>query len=102
MPQQLTLLGVFVSCPRDLAAELTVLETVIKDLNPQPRDACSVELRLITSGNFVVPALGRDPQSIINTRVADQYDIYIGMLGARFGTQTPRAGSGTEEEFIRA
>ena len=99
MPQQITLLNVFVSCPQDLAAELGILDNVIKELNPRLRDSHSVELRLITHGNSVVPAIGCDPQDVINSQVADHYDIYIGILGHRFGTQTPRAGSGTEEEF---
>jgi hypothetical protein len=34
--------------------------------------------------------------------VEGEYDIYVGMIGPRFGTQTPRLGSGTEEEFERA
>jgi len=102
MPQKVTMLGVFASCPKDLSAELNVLEKVIEELNPRLRDAYSVELRLITSGNFVVPGIGSDPQSIVNNQISDQYDIYLGMLGPRFGVQTPRAGSGTEEEFRRA
>src|SRR5438874_10898122 len=54
MPQKVTMLGVFASCPKDLSAELNVLEKVIEELNPRLRDAYSVELRLITSGNLVV------------------------------------------------
>jgi hypothetical protein len=102
MPRQVTMLGVFASCPQDLSAELKVLDTVIQELNPSLRDAYSVELRLITSGNFVVPGIGPDPQAVVNNQVADEYDIYIGMFGSQFGTPTPRAGSGTEEEFRRA
>ena len=102
MPRNITILGVFASCPRDLAAELSVLAQVIEELNPKLRDAFSVELRLITSGNFIVPGIGLDPQSVINSQVAGEYDIYLGMLGPRFGTPTPRAGSGTEEEFRKA
>jgi len=102
MPQRITMLGVFASCPSDLSAELNVLGQVIEELNPKLRDAYSVELRLITSGNFVVPGIGTDPQSIINSQMFDRYDIYLGLLGPRFGAQTPRAGSGTEEEFQRA
>ena len=32
----------------------------------------------------------------------EDYDIFLGVMWARFGTATPRAGSGTEEEFERA
>jgi len=50
----------------------------------------------------LVPGVGPDAQAVINNQVGEDYDIYIGILGHRFGTQTPRAGSGTEEEFERA
>lgn len=35
---------------------------------------------------------------MINEQIYD-YDIFLGILGSRFGTKTPYAGSGTEEEF---
>ena len=53
---------------------------MIEDLNPKLRDAYSVELRLITAENFVVPSIGLDPQSVVNSQVADEYDIYLGIL----------------------
>jgi hypothetical protein len=34
-------------------------------------------------------------------QIGDKYDIFIGMLSTKFGSRTPRAGSGTEEEFNR-
>lgn len=102
MPRQITLLNVFVSCPQELAAERSIVESVVAELNPKLRDSFGLELRVITWANFVVPGVGPDPQTVINSQIGENYDIYIGMLGARFGTRTPRAGSGTEEEFTRA
>lgn len=34
--------------------------------------------------------------------MGDNYDIFLGLLWKKFGTPTEKAGSGTEEEFIRA
>jgi len=51
MPQKVTLLRVFASCPNDLLAELNVLERVIQELNPRLRDAYEVEFRILTAGN---------------------------------------------------
>ncbi|MYD31374.1 MAG: DUF4062 domain-containing protein, partial [Nitrospira sp. SB0661_bin_20] len=48
------------------------------------------------------PGFGKDPQDVINKQISDAYDIFIGIMWTRFGTPTPRAGSGTEEEFLRA
>src|SRR5207248_5349901 len=102
MPQAITLLSILGSCPSDLGAELTVLQSVVEELNPKLRDAYSVQLRLMTAVNSVVPGIGTDPQAVVSSQIGEQYDIYIGLLGTRFGTKTPRAGSGTEEEFREA
>ena len=48
------------------------------------------------------PGVNADPQAEINRQIGFGYDIYVGLLGSRFGTPTPRSGSGTEEEFERA
>jgi len=61
-----------------------------------------ITLRLIGWPDTVRPGVGVDPQNVINQQVRDQYDIYVGVWGSRFGQSTPRAGSGTEEEFRQA
>ena len=61
-----------------------------------------VTLRLLAWPDSFRPGLGGDPQLVVNGQVSDEYDIYIGILGSRFGHPTPRAGSGTEEEFDEA
>jgi hypothetical protein len=38
---------------------------------------------------------------VINQQLGDRHDILLGIMGARFGTPTGRASSGTEEEFDR-
>lgn len=45
--------------------------------------------------------MSSDPQSAINEQLPS-YDIYIGIIGSRFGSPTPRSGSGTQEEFEEA
>jgi|GEM_PF-4098564 len=47
----------------------------------------------------MVPAVGIDAQAVINSQIPDDYDVYMGMLWRKFGSETPRALSGTEEEF---
>jgi hypothetical protein len=46
------------------------------------------------------PAAGR-PQGVVNAQLGP-CDVFVGLLWGRFGTPTGRAGSGTEEEFLRA
>ena len=47
------------------------------------------------------PGFGTDPQGVVNEEIGDDYEIFIGPLWSRFGTPTPRAFSGTQEEFER-
>lgn len=49
----------------------------------------------------IMPGFGSDPQAVINEQINDDFDIFVGLLKGKFGTPTPRAGSGTEEEFRR-
>ena len=46
------------------------------------------------------PAFGEDGQSVINEQLRpDEADFFVGIFWSRFGIPTPRAESGTEEEF---
>ena len=45
---------------------------------------------------------GSDGQEVINTEVGNDYDLLIALFWARLGSATPRAASGTVEEYERA
>jgi hypothetical protein len=62
----------------------------------------SVTLRVIGWPDDGRPGVNTDSQAEITHQFGDAFDIYVGILGTRFGTPTPRAGSGTEEEFENA
>lgn len=49
-----------------------------------------------------VPGVGKTAQDVVNKTAFNDYDIYVGIMGDRFGTPTAKAGSGTEEEFNEA
>ena len=102
MGRQTTILQIFVASPSDLKNERIALESVIRELNQMHSESTGAYLVLIKWETDTVPALGSDPQSVINEQIGDKYDIFIGMLSTKFGSRTPRAGSGTEEEFKRA
>src|SRR6267154_6369174 len=99
MPQQLTRLTVFISCPSDLSAERQVVASAIEGLNRLIEESHGVIFNVLTWETDVVPGIGVDAQSVINAQVSGKYDIYIGLLGSRFGSKTSRAESGTQEEF---
>lgn len=102
MPRQDTVLSVFVASPSDVAAERDRLEQVIKEFNGTWGRQFSLTLKLIRWETDAYPGFGTDAQSVINAEIPDDYDIFVGILWARFGTPTGRAGSRTVEEFNRA
>jgi len=98
------LLKVFVASPGDVSEERRVVREVIDDLNGSVASEKGITLQVVGWETDARPGFGGDPQSLVNAQIADmsQYDLFIGVLWDRFGTPTPRAESGTEEEFDRA
>lgn len=95
---------VFVASPGDVTIERNLIPKVIAEINliisaiaPEKE----VLLDLIRWETHVHPGLGVDAQDVVNQQIPE-YDIFIGIMWKRFGTPTNRAGSGTEEEFIKA
>jgi hypothetical protein len=102
MPRQETILSIFLASPSDVSAERTRLEEVITELNQSWSRTLGIRLDLIRWETHAYPGFGDDAQDVINDQIPMDYDIFIGILWSRFGTPTGRAGSGTEEEYLRA
>ena len=99
MAQQLTQLTIFFSGTSAVEAECAALKAVIEELNRMLAKSHKILLKVVSWPNDFRPGVNQDLQSEINRQIQGRYDIYIGVLGSRFGTPTQRAGSGTEEEF---
>ena len=99
MARKETVLQAFVASPDDLQEERAALEEVVRELNVTWDRNQAVRLDLWRWETHAYPGAGSDPQDVINREAPSDYDIFIGILWAHFGTATPRAGSGTEEEF---
>ncbi len=102
MAKQVSELSIFVASPSDVAEERELLEDVVRELNLQWSRVKGVRLELVRWETHSYPSVSSDPQAVINEQIGDDYDIFLGILWKRFGTATPRASSGTEEEFDRA
>jgi len=102
MPRTEKVIVVFVASPSDLENERHKLEDVIRELNVTWSKTLGVRLDLVRWETHAYPGMGNDPQDLINKQIGDDFDIFLGLMWGRFGTPTERAGSGTEEEFIRA
>ncbi len=103
MAKQLTRLTAFVSGTSESDAEKAALKRVVEQVNGMLEKTHDVTLRLIGWPDAIRPGVNVDPQTEINRQLnLEEHDIYIGILGSRFGTPTLRAGSGTQEEFENA
>lgn len=102
MAKQQTVLEVFIASPGDVFPERKAIEQVVSDFNISLANTFKVRLELIGWETHVYPSVGQDAQDVINRQILDEFDIFIGIMWGRFGTETGRAGSGTEEEFQRA
>jgi len=92
---------VLVASPGDTAEERQIVREVIDHVNRDHGDQEGYLLVPIMWETDASPGVGSDSQDVINQQLAN-YDIFIGLLSARFGTPTNRANSGTEEEFGNA
>lgn len=102
MAKQKLHLTAFVASPSDVLEERETLEAVIHEINQTMGPDLGAQLDLIRWETHAYPDSGPDAQSVVTRQLGDNYDIFIGILWHRFGTPTPRADSGTAEEFERA
>ena len=96
------ILQVFVGSPGDVKEERIVLEEVIREGNITWSDTFNIRLDLIQWQTHTSPGMSEDTQAAINEQIPNTYDIFIAIFWSRLGTPTPRADSGTIEEFNRA
>ena len=89
----------FIASPSDTTQERNACEEVFADINNTLCPAYNIHLKSVRWENDVHPGVGLDGQDVINHQVMDDYNLFIGIMHARFGTPTHRAGSGTEEEY---
>ncbi len=94
---------IFLASPGDVSEERNLAERIISESN---RDICeprNYRLKLIRWENDTYPTIDQDGQQVINKQLVlnefQTYDLFIGIMWMKFGTPTPRAGSGTEEEY---
>jgi len=87
---------VFVATPGDVSTERGILRELLEDFDLMFDGLETINIRFV-GGETIVPSLGRAQESINkNLRRAD---IFVGIMWNRFGSDTGKFESGTEEEF---
>lgn len=99
MAKLLIQLTVFASGTSETQSERSALRRVVEELNKQLEKTHGITVRVRAWPDDIRPGVNAYSQAELNRQMGDEYDIYLGILGSRFGTPTQRAGSGTEEEF---
>jgi len=99
MPKTLTQLTIFASGTSETESERAALKRVAEELNKKLEKTHAITIRVRAWPDDVRPGVSAYPQAELNRQLGTDYDIYLGVLGARFGTATRQAGSGTAEEF---
>jgi hypothetical protein len=94
---------IFIASPSDTLRERELCERVFSEINQGVGSIFNFRIDSLKWENDVRPSIqNKDGQSIINTEIGDSYDVFVGIMNKKFGTPTPKAGSGTEEEFNNA
>ena len=89
----------FIASPSDTQAEREACERVFNEINKNLGQFLNFRVEAWKWETNARPSFGKDGQDIINNQVGDSYQIFIGIMHGKFGSPTPRAGSGTVEEF---
>lgn len=95
---------VFLASPGDVLTERRYVEEVVAELNRTVANEKGLVVQVVRWENDAFPGYGMDAQALINEQIAamEKYALFIGIIWNRLGTPTPRADSGTVEEFERA
>lgn len=101
MSKQITQLRLFVASPDEVKGERETITKVVNELNNSfERDA--IQLKVVKWETDAAPGVADYSQQVINNDIGDDFDIFVGIMWTRFGSSTPHASSGTEEEFNNA
>jgi len=101
MADEIQMLNLLVASPGDTADERHAVREVIDYVNKDHGAREGYLLVPLMWETDAAPGVGSYSQDVIN-RDLERYDIFVGLMGARFGSPTKRANSGTEEEFGNA
>ena len=95
---------IFLASPSDVQAERDAAREVLEELNRVTARQKNIHFDIVGWETDAYPGFGGDGQHVLNEEIGDmtQYDLFVGIMWNKFGSPTPRAGSGTEEEFQRA
>lgn len=94
-------ISLFLSSPSDMQADREVVLSEIRLLSDRLNESGSPKIGVIRWPEDIGANAADYAQAVINSQ-SSTFELFVGLVGVRMGTPTPRANSGTEEEFDRA
>jgi hypothetical protein len=89
----------FIGSPSDTLQERNYCKDVIDQINNTIGESLQFRIEPLMWEN-VTPSFGEDGQDVINQELlVKEYNLFIGIMWAKFGSHTHRSESGTIEEF---
>lgn len=98
MAQRFTHYDIVVSCPSDMNNERLTVQSAVQIFNEQNAQYHNLYFEVKYWSKDVLFTPG-DPQLVINKSIIRNADLIIALFGAKLGTPTERAASGTIEEM---
>ncbi len=95
------IITLFLASPGDVNPERAIVRKVVNEFNDSIGRSHGLRVEVNGWETNARPAWGKDGQAIINEQIADMknHALFVGIMWNRFGTKTPRAASGTREEY---
>ena len=100
---------VFLASSNDMKKYRDAAEQVIEEFNKTFSSSLDLTVQLFRWEKNIVPQMGRPQEIIFEQSAFGEIDIFLGIIGCRFGTPTGASdennnpyGSGTQEEFDAA
>ena len=88
-----------IGCPGDVRDEVEMAKAIIHRWTSVHAEQTGIVLLPINWEANSYPEYGAHPQKILNKQVVEKSDLLIGIFGARIGSPTDTAASGTIEEI---
>ncbi len=101
MNREVKILRVLISSPADVRLEREAALEVVHEVNRLLGSDSLVRLEPIVWETDLAAGIDSDPQEVVNRQIGD-FELFVGIMWTRLGSRTPRAASGTIEEFERA
>ncbi len=97
------ILTCFVASPSDTSKEREACDEVFDEINSGIGKAHNFRIESVKWEKNAYPDFGSDGQNVLNKQLdPGKHPFFVGIMWKHFGSKTPRAGSGTEEEFDQA